>query len=71
MREDDPPFLIMHGSADPGVPVIQSTRFHESLESTGVDSTLVILEGAGHGGKDFQTQEVKDAVKDFFTTHLK
>lgn len=70
VSKEDPPFLIMHGSADPGVPVIQSQRFHEALEKAGVDSELILLEGAGHGGKDFQTQKVKDTVRRFFEEKL-
>ena len=67
---DDPPFLIMHGSEDPGVPLVQSTRFHEALKSKGVDSTLVIIDGAGHGGAEFKTEAVKQEVVTFFRTHL-
>ncbi|MEM1441871.1 MAG: alpha/beta hydrolase, partial [Verrucomicrobiota bacterium] len=59
---DDPPFLIMHGSEDPGVPLEQSTLFHEKLEEAGVESTLVILEGAGHGGKEFAEDKIKNQV---------
>lgn len=71
VSSDDPPFLIMHGSEDPGVPVSQSTLFHEALEKAGVDSTLVIVEGAGHGGPGFQTEEVKETVRRFFEEKLK
>jgi len=67
---DDPPFLIMHGSEDPGVPISQSTRFHEALRSEGVESTLVIIEGAGHGGSEFKTEAVHDQVTAFFQAHL-
>jgi dipeptidyl aminopeptidase/acylaminoacyl peptidase len=70
VTKDDPPFLIMHGSADPGVPVTQSQRFHDALKKAGVASELVILEGAGHGGKEFQTQEVKETVRNFFEENL-
>lgn len=68
---DDPPFLIMHGSEDPGVPLEQSTRFHEALQKAGVASELVVVEGAGHGGPLFQSDEVRDAVRAFFAGHLK
>ena len=46
---DDPPFLIMHGSDDGLVPVEQSMAFDEMLRATGIDTTLHIVEGAGHG----------------------
>lgn len=67
---DDPPFLIVHGSEDPGVPVSQSTRFHEALRSKGVDSTLLIISGAGHGGAEFKTEEVNRQIVSFFQTYL-
>ena len=62
---DDPPFLVMHGSADPGVPLTQSKRLHEALKAARVDSTLKVLDGAGHGGKAFQTDEARTAVREF------
>lgn len=68
---DDPPFLIMHGSEDPGVPVDQSTRLHEALLRHGVESEFILIEGAGHGGKEFNTPGVRDRVSAFFTKHLK
>lgn len=67
---DDPPFLIMHGSEDPGVPVAQSERFHAALEKAGVESELVIVEGAGHGGKEFMADEVTGKVTGFFKRTL-
>lgn len=67
---DDPPFLIMHGEKDPGVPLSQSKRLNEKLVSVGVDSTLAIVKGAGHGGKEFQAPEVKQTVLDFFVRTL-
>jgi len=45
----DPPFLIMHGSDDATVPVGQSIDFDERLRAAGVDSTLIVVDGAGHG----------------------
>ncbi|MBL8825865.1 MAG: alpha/beta hydrolase fold domain-containing protein [Planctomycetaceae bacterium] len=67
---DDPPFLIMHGAQDPGVPVEQSERLHSKLRAVGVPSTLQILPGAGHGGKEFQTPAVREQVRKFFAERL-
>jgi dipeptidyl aminopeptidase/acylaminoacyl peptidase len=63
---DVPPFLIMHGSDDPVVPVEQSLVFDEALRSAGVDVTLLIIEGAGHG---FPRKEFAH-VKPFFDRFL-
>ncbi|MDF1844857.1 MAG: alpha/beta hydrolase [Rubripirellula sp.] len=70
VSSDDPPFLIMHGDADPGVPLSQSQTFHQRLNDTGVASTLVILKGAGHGGPEFDANPSQDAVINFFRQHL-
>ncbi len=71
VSEDDPPFLIMHGEKDPGVPLSQSHRLHEKLLTTGAQSELKVIANAGHGGKEFQTPEAKQLVLDFFSKTLK
>jgi acetyl esterase/lipase len=45
----DPPFLILHGDADPLVPHCQSELLHEALVAAGVESRLIIVPGGGHG----------------------
>lgn len=71
VSSDDAPFLIMHGDADPGVPLLQSEMLHDALKMKGVESTLVVLKGAGHGGKEFRTEESKQTILKFFEKHLK
>ncbi len=70
VSSEDPPFLIIHGSKDPGVPVSQSERFHAELTKAGVNSQLILLPDAGHGGPEFQTDEVKASVIEFFSKNL-
>ncbi len=67
---DDPPFLIMHGSRDAAVPFNQSELLEAALKKVGVESTLVKLEGAGHGGPEFASLESQARVADFFRKHL-
>ena len=67
---DDAAFLIMHGEDDPGVPLEQSKRLHAALIDSGVNSTLHVVAGAGHGGKEFQTPEVRSRVLRFFQAQL-
>lgn len=62
---DDPPFLILHGDADPGVPLDQSVRLDARLREAGVPSELHVLKGAGHGGKAFDTPEVRAVIRAF------
>jgi acetyl esterase/lipase len=48
---DDPPMLIIHGTKDTLVPYTQSVRFEKALEAVGVATTLITVEGGGHGSK--------------------
>ena len=65
ISRDDPPFLILHGDQDPQVPLAQSERLHAKLREAGVPSELRVLPGAGHGGKEFSTPEVREWVRAF------
>lgn len=71
VSKDDPPFLIMHGDKDPGVPVEQSIRLHEKQKEAGAPSELFIVKGAGHGGKLFLSDECNKVVLTFFNKVLK
>jgi acetyl esterase/lipase len=67
--EADVPFLIMHGDKDNLVPPAQSQMLHEKLKAAGVDSTLIVMEGMGHG---FGWEaEVFEPVEAFFKRTLK
>ncbi|WP_013626478.1 alpha/beta hydrolase [Rubinisphaera brasiliensis] len=66
---NDPPFLIIHGTADPVVPYAQSERLYELLLKAGVDATLIPVTGAGHGG--FSSPEVPARMQIFFDKHLR
>ncbi|MCX6219288.1 alpha/beta hydrolase [Spirosoma sp.] len=46
---DTPPTLILHGTADPIVPLEQSERFIDKLKRTGVPAQLIVHQGGGHG----------------------
>ena len=71
VTKDDVPFLIIHGMDDPGVPVDQSERLHAALKAAGVESTLKLLPGAGHGGKEFDSAESRTLILAFLDKHLK
>lgn len=68
---DDPPFLIVHGEKDPTVPFNQSALLHAALEAAGVEVTLHKIPGAGHGGPEFQGEELMQKVSDFLARHLR
>jgi acetyl esterase/lipase len=65
-----PPFLIVHGDADRTVPPGQSVLLHEALRGAGVESELIVLKGAGHGGPAFQSPETIDKVAAFLRRHV-
>ncbi len=48
IRPDAPPFLILHGEADPNVNILASQLLHTALTNAGVSSLFVRLPGVGH-----------------------
>jgi acetyl esterase/lipase len=68
---DDPPFLILHGDRDPLVPVHQSDLLFEALQKVRVPVIYHKIVGAGHGGPQFQSPEVRAMVLAFLDRHLK
>ena len=71
VSKDDPPFLIMHGELDPGVPLIQSKKLHAKQKEVGAPSELIIVKGAKHGGKEFMTEEMNQHILNFLKKVLK
>lgn len=73
ISKDDPYFFIQHGSADQNVPTQQSIDLANKLiEILGNDKvTLEILEGAKHGGTQFDSEENLDKVFKFLDSVLK
>ena len=66
---DDPPTLIIHGDADTLVPLQQSELVAEKLKKAGVETTLMIKKGAGHGWPGLDKDLIRFA--DWFDEHLK
>jgi acetyl esterase/lipase len=66
---DCPPFLIVHGDADPRVPYAQSVLLAGALKESGVPATLYLVKGAGHGG--FHDPQVPLLTSAFFSKYLK
>ena len=54
---DDPPFLLIHGDADPVVPFDRSVQMQAALEAVGVEAVLMRIPGGGHGPR-FEVNEV-------------
>jgi acetyl esterase/lipase len=70
VTRDSAPFLILHGDKDSLVPLQQSEELEAALQKAGVESTLKVIPGAGHGGPGFGTPENRNLIKDFFERHL-
>ncbi len=64
---DAPPFLIVHGTEDKTVPLEQAELLHAALKKVEADSTLVKMEGGGHG---IRGPEIGKRVAAFFDKHL-
>jgi len=70
VSQDDPPFLIMHGTEDCTVPAGESQELRGALTQAGVSAALHWVEGAGHGGQAFETIEVAQTVDSFLDRQL-
>lgn len=68
VSQDDPPFLIVHGTDDPLVPFNQSERLAQALRNAGVSVTFIPIQGGGHGG--FRNPELGRRIAQFFDRHL-
>ncbi len=66
---DDPPFLIVHGDADPAVPHHQSQLLDAALRRAGVPVTFYTVKGGKHG--NFSDEKVPVLVAEFFARTLK
>ena len=69
VSSDDPPTLIIHGDADLLVPIQQAQLILDKLKSSGVETKLVVKNGAQHGWPDLLKDTV--TIADWFDTHLK
>ena len=72
LSQDDPPMLILHGTADTTTPLEQSIQLNAEAKKRGVPSELVVIEGAPHS---FHLQpkqrDLRELVLNFFDKHLK
>lgn len=66
----EPPFLILHGSADTLVSPMQSMRLFEAMKAKGDDVRYVLAEGAGHGDPTWYQEPVISLVVKWFKEKL-
>lgn len=67
VTKDDPPFLIVHGTADNTVAIKQAELLHAAQQKAGVNTTFVTITGGGHG---IGGPKVDERVQAFFAKHL-
>lgn len=67
---NEPPFLIMHGSADQLVSPMQSVQLYQALEAKKQNAEYVLVEGAAHGDITWYQPAIIDKVVEFFKQKL-
>ncbi|MSU72003.1 MAG: alpha/beta hydrolase [Opitutus sp.] len=66
------PTLIIHGDADPLVPIQQAHLFVQRATAAGATARLIVKPGAAHGGKTWANVEGDRALMaDWFDRHLR
>lgn len=66
-----PPFLLLHGNADPVVPYeTQAVPMADRLDAAGCDVTLIRVEGAEHEG-NFWSDELHGMILEFIDGQMK
>ena len=70
VRPDMPPFLFIHGTADPLVPFEQSTAMCRRMKQAGASCQVFALNGAGHGIRWWESSPRYDVYKRTMTDWL-
>lgn len=71
VTSDDAPVMMIHGDQDLLVPIEHSRNILPRLKDAGVNSELIVIEGAAHGFNAEQNQQtVTPGLLRWFQTHL-
>jgi len=72
ISRDDPPMLLLHGTADKTTPLTQSTTLRDAARAADVPCELIVVEGAAHAFHlQPEQRDLRPAVIEFFDRHLK
>ena len=63
------PFLMFHGTADTLVSPVASKMLQNRLDAAGVHTERYVIEGAGHGGKQFEQGKSAERAINFLNTY--
>lgn len=66
----DAPALMVHGDLDESVPISQSEDMRDALKEAGVDTDLLVIEGAGHAFRGADAGRAASAQMEWFKKHL-
>jgi dipeptidyl aminopeptidase/acylaminoacyl peptidase len=67
----DPPLLLIHGDADPQMPLEQSRELHAAYQQVKRPVELIVVPGGVHGGKEFYDAERLGRVEAWLREHLR
>jgi acetyl esterase/lipase len=70
VTKDDPPTLMIHGDKDDLVPLDHSKQILAAFQKEGVDTNLIVIEGAGHGFRGDDAKEASVALIAWFDKYL-
>ena len=70
INKNAPACLMLHGTSDTQVPCDHSEMLYQALQEAGIESELILIEGAEHADGAFIQPEIKDEVVLFLHKNL-
>ena len=71
VHKDMPPYLLIHGTRDFGVPFEQSVQLKQVMQLAGAECNLIPIVAGGHGGWDKpEDQHYKKTMVEWVLAHL-
>jgi acetyl esterase/lipase len=71
VTKQDAPLLVFHGTADKTVLINQSRRICDAYKEMGLPVDFHVVEGAKHGGPEYDTPKCQDLIIKFLDRWLK
>lgn len=70
VEKSDPPLLLIHGDADPQMPLQQAQEFAKAYEALKLPVQFIVIPGGAHGGAEFYDAERTAIMAKFLHRHL-